>query len=121
MTVREIFTLIICLFLVSCSTNKPTPGIQNAYPNSSPFIATPETPQADLPPTNGPIVRAESAIVLDATSGRILYQKNARTERAVASTQKLLTALVVSRSGPPLRPRHRDHLRHSSRTIQTLC
>ena len=99
MTVREIFTLIICLFLVSCSTNKPTPGIQNAYPNPSPFIVTPETPQADPPPTNGPIVRAESAIILDATSGRILYQKNARTERAVASTQKLLTALVVSRSG----------------------
>lgn len=100
MTVREIFTLIICLFLVSCNTNKPTPGIQRAYSNPSPFIVTPETPRADPPPTNSPIVRAESAIVLDATSGRILYQKNARTERAVASTQKLLTALVVSRSGP---------------------
>ena len=71
MTVREIFTLIICLFLVSCSKNKPTPGIQNAYPNPSPFIVTPETPQADPPPTNGPIVRAESAIILDANGARV--------------------------------------------------
>ena len=98
MFVREIFCLTLSFLLVACGTDKPTPGIQNASPK--PVAAAPDIPAPEIPPAGSPIVRAESAIVIDAHSGRILYQKNARTERAVASTQKLLTALVVSRSGP---------------------
>lgn len=40
-------------------------------------------------------VSAESAIVMDADSGRILYEKNAYTKRGIASTTKIMTALVV--------------------------
>jgi D-alanyl-D-alanine carboxypeptidase (penicillin-binding protein 5/6) len=50
-------------------------------------------------PVNLPPARAESLIILDATTGQTLAQKNADTRRAVASTQKLLTALVVLESG----------------------
>ena len=35
----------------------------------------------------------------DARTGEILYEKNADTPRAAASTQKLLTALIVAESG----------------------
>ena len=38
-------------------------------------------------------------IVVDANSGKTLYEKNADQFRAAASTQKLLTALVVAESG----------------------
>jgi D-alanyl-D-alanine carboxypeptidase (penicillin-binding protein 5/6) len=38
-------------------------------------------------------------IVVDANSGKILYEKNADQTRPAASTQKLLTALIVSESG----------------------
>ncbi|MGC6426514.1 MAG: D-alanyl-D-alanine carboxypeptidase family protein [Akkermansiaceae bacterium] len=47
-----------------------------------------------------PAIYAPSAVIVDAVTGRILYQKNAYAERAVASTQKLLTALIATRSGP---------------------
>ena len=46
-----------------------------------------------------PLISAASAIVLDADSGQVLHQVNADDTRAVASTQKLLTALIIAESG----------------------
>lgn len=40
-------------------------------------------------------VSAQSAIVLDASTGRILYEKNADKQSLIASTTKIMTALVV--------------------------
>jgi D-alanyl-D-alanine carboxypeptidase (penicillin-binding protein 5/6) len=44
-------------------------------------------------------VSAKSAILLDANSGKVIYKKNDTAQRAVASTQKLLTALIVAEAG----------------------
>ena len=38
-------------------------------------------------------------MVIDARSGEIFYEKNADAPRAAASTQKLLTALIVAERG----------------------
>ena len=42
-----------------------------------------------------PTVSARSALLMDADSGRILYEKNAHTRMGMASTTKLMTALVA--------------------------
>lgn len=42
-----------------------------------------------------PSLSAASAVLMDAESGRILYEKDAHTKRSIASTTKLMTALVV--------------------------
>ena len=42
---------------------------------------------------------AESAILIDADSGRVLYQKNAFVRLPMASTTKIMTALVAIESG----------------------
>jgi len=46
-----------------------------------------------------PEVHGASAILVDVQSGRVLFNKNSREPRAVASTQKLLTALLVAEAG----------------------
>lgn len=46
-----------------------------------------------------PEITAKSAILLDANTGKVLYTKNDSVQRPVASTQKLLTALIVAESG----------------------
>ena len=40
-------------------------------------------------------VSAEKAIVLDAVTGRVLYEKNADQQALIASTTKIMTALIV--------------------------
>lgn len=54
---------------------------------------------ADGPLTRPPTVQAESAMVVDINQGRILYAKNIDQKRAVASTQKIITALCVLDAG----------------------
>ncbi len=46
-----------------------------------------------------PIISAECAILFDANTGRVIYKKNENERRPVASTQKLLTALIIAESG----------------------
>ncbi len=48
------------------------------------------------PPTD---IHGKAIILVDVPSGRVLFHKNSREPRAVASTQKLLTALIVAESG----------------------
>ena len=48
---------------------------------------------------NAPKTRAAAVLVQDARTGEVLYEKNADASRAAASTQKLLTALIVAEDG----------------------
>ncbi len=45
-----------------------------------------------------PSVSAKSALLLDASDGRVLYEKNARVRLPMASTTKIMTALVALES-----------------------
>ena len=65
--------------------------------NGSRAVTMPEQPMPVV--TSGPGIRAASYLLLDARTGRHLAGKNFETTRAVASTQKLVTALVVLDSG----------------------
>jgi D-alanyl-D-alanine carboxypeptidase (penicillin-binding protein 5/6) len=51
-----------------------------------------------------PNLVAESAILMDFTTGEVLYQKNANLRRAPASTTKILTALVALERGDLKQP-----------------
>jgi len=46
-----------------------------------------------------PELTAKSAILVDANTGKVLFSKNDTAQRAVASTQKLITALIVAEAG----------------------
>lgn len=48
---------------------------------------------------NPPIITARSALLFDAKTGEVLFKKNENEQRPVASTQKLLTALIIAETG----------------------
>lgn len=58
-------------------------------------VAPPPGSVSKIPPST----RAASVMVIDARSGEIFYEKNADAARPAASTQKLLTALIVAERG----------------------
>lgn len=75
---------------------------QAAYPVAAPVSTQPDWDVEAGPmmvASNTPYIRAASYVLVDAHSGRHLASKNAEIQRGVASTQKLLTALVVLDAG----------------------
>lgn len=72
--------------------NQPQPQLAS-YP------AGPSAFQNYDPKRNPPHVTARAAIVVQANTGKVLYQKNADSRMPVASTQKLLLALLIAERG----------------------
>lgn len=80
------------MVLSSCGGN-PRPPIRGQ-------VVQPDPAQlAIIPRTPPPPVVAESVLVVDMATNRNLYAKNADQRRAVASTQKIITALCVLDAG----------------------
>lgn len=73
----------------------PTPGLTPAAP------MLPAAPTKVRAESLGIVVTAKSALVADAASGTLLFEKAPREAHAVASLTKLMTALVVLEEGVP--------------------
>ena len=91
--------------ITSCGGNPPPRSTQNSDPYRQPVSRNREPVRVGTIPGNPPpAIAGESAIVVDISSGRVLYAKNADVPRAVASTQKLVTALCVLDAGSVDKP-----------------
>ena len=103
------------LLLSGCVTD-PSPGSASspAHPSGTPLaVVAPHASNPTWPSgsAGAPPIRAVSAILIDARTGETLYQKNADEPRQVASTQKLITALIVAEQDPleePVRVSRQD-------------
>lgn len=88
------------LLCVAASHPKKHPQVKRATSadeEEQSSYAIPENIEREF---NGvPKTRAVAVLVQDARTGEILYEKNADAPRAAASTQKLLTALIVAEAG----------------------
>ena len=82
---RRLWTIILTFFMLSALV--------------FPAFAEPEEPEPDA---YGLTLSAQSAILLDARTGSVLYEKNAEDQRLIASTTKIMTALVALESGQDL-------------------
>lgn len=84
------------LFGAGCAGNLNVSTGDLAVARPAPMrIANPSAPSLAAWPSNAPSIYADSAILIDARTGETLYEKNADKRRPVASTQKLLTALLI--------------------------
>jgi len=109
MKTPTLLTNALAALLAACSAGQAPPVSQTApapavveapATTAEPIVVRPAQVRPPLPKAEPPTIKAESAIVIDTITGRILFQKDARKQRAVASTQKLLTALCVLKAGP---------------------
>ncbi len=85
--------LFVSVAMVSACGGSPPP--RPTSPNPSQIRPSSGAVPSQAPPA----VAAQSAIVVDPDTGRVLYAKNADVPRAVASTQKIITALCVLDAG----------------------
>ncbi|HLK56427.1 MAG TPA: serine hydrolase, partial [Chthonomonadaceae bacterium] len=76
----------------------------NAQPTDSPGLPgtvgrAPELPP-HLRPLTPPVIKAPCAILIDAVSGQVLFEQNADVQRPMASTTKIMTALLFCENVP---------------------
>ena len=83
------------------------PTVETVQPNSvpvAPLPAVPLPPRAVAPinvyPPIPPPIKASSALLMDAVSGQVLYSRNADIPRPMASTTKIMTALLFCEAVP---------------------
>lgn len=91
---KPVFLLLSVLFIAGCASPRE---VRRAVPAAPTVAASPSS--APVWPANAPSLAAQSAIMIDARSGEVIFQKNADAHRVPASTQKLLTALLIARRG----------------------
>src|ERR1700730_3341096 len=87
-------------FVPVVPTNPPTPAATLGTGSDVVVARTPSAMSALMVyPAGAPRTIASSAIMIDAKAGAVLFFKNPDVQRPVASTQKLLTALLVAEHG----------------------
>ncbi len=77
----------------------PTGALRPVSYSSGQPAGYPPTVPSYKPSKPAPSVTARSAIVIHANSGTVIYSKNADSPRPVASTQKLMLALILVEAG----------------------
>jgi D-alanyl-D-alanine carboxypeptidase (penicillin-binding protein 5/6) len=104
------FALVLALALTGARAQDPvgpTPPVEKAKKaKSKRRAAVRHAPAALTTPDTSPLlsrevptVGARSVMIIDAHTGDVLYEKNADETRQPASTQKLLTALIIAERG----------------------
>lgn len=84
--------LLLCLALLCCQMKASAETVEERMEAQQ--AMTVESNEIPGWPT-GPVVTAESAILMEAETGTILYAKNIHTRQYPASTTKILTALIA--------------------------
>jgi serine-type D-Ala-D-Ala carboxypeptidase (penicillin-binding protein 5/6) len=84
------------ILLAAAATHADPPS---AAPTTAPAVTVSRV-EAKLPALKPPSVNCASAILVDAISGKVLYEMNADAERPMASTTKIMTALLFCESVP---------------------
>lgn len=93
---KKNLVIIMCMFLIM-SCNVITFG--DDFSEDEPFnevFSTEVSGQVDSKP---PRIEAAAAVVIDMKSGRALYEKNAYSIRSIASTTKIMTAILAIENG----------------------
>jgi len=91
--------LLLLLALLACVLPASAKHHHHVVADASPAPEAEESATPRIGPDGGPVNHAGSVIVLDARTGQVLYEKNADEHRPAASTQKLLTGLIVAEAG----------------------
>lgn len=94
----------LCRISVDKSTMLLAKNVESAEPEVlGVFYKKPEVIPNRNPESSDPIVSASSVMVMDADSFTVLYEKNSDEQRPMASTTKMMTALVALREFSPTR------------------
>jgi len=90
--------LSVLIFIIMCvKIFTPYAIYANEFPDDEPVVGVLNTENSSS--LAKPVIDAASAIVMDSVTGRVLFEKNAYTKRPMASTTKIMTAIIALEHG----------------------
>ena len=96
MKFRKKLFIFITILAIACTQGVPAfASSETGLPSGSFLVAADEKEDSSVEYAVGPELEAESAIVMDADSGNILYEKDSRSKREPASTTKIVTCMLA--------------------------
>lgn len=93
---KMIAILLAFLLIFSCVTPVYATGVEG---NEEATTEHPETTEYPDDPTRQPDLVSNSAIVIDASTGQVLYEKNSHEQKYPASITKIMTVLLAIEAG----------------------
>jgi D-alanyl-D-alanine endopeptidase (penicillin-binding protein 7) len=99
MTLSHFVSILAAISLNANPSSHAIPVTMNTVPPAIQMPAPAAPPLKTRPESLGVAVSAKSAIVVDVASGAVLFAKDAKVSRPIASITKLMTAMVVLDQG----------------------
>jgi D-alanyl-D-alanine endopeptidase (penicillin-binding protein 7) len=100
MTLSHFVALLTAVSLNANPSPHAIPTTINPAPVRAAIVTTaPMPPTKKRPESLGPVVTSRAAVVVDVASGSVLFAKDAKVTRSIASVTKLMTAMVVLDQG----------------------
>lgn len=96
--------IVVLVVVVSVLAGVASGGATSTLPVSVPQTESFQVSAADLEgfDTDPPTIASPSAVVTSLDTGRVLYERNANKRRPMASTTKIMTAILILESGVDL-------------------
>lgn len=92
---RLIAILITCLLMVSCPLNVIRAQEPDLAVTSGMVLKQNEAGTTEQTTPGGPSVLAPSALLMEASTGQVIYEKDADTKRSPASITKIMTLILI--------------------------
>jgi len=109
MTKRQTVLLFLLLLLLPTTLPAAPPRVKATLKQVAPIPTDPEADQQGVVPVKTapakpagpvvPVVHSHNAILVDAVTGKVLWARNADAPRPIASTTKMLTAILLLERG----------------------
>lgn len=95
-TLKRILLIVICVLFVFLYVKAV---YTDEFIEDEPILEVFSKKSAQGAETTPPKIEASAAVVMDMKSGRILYSKNADVRKPIASTTKIMTAIIAIENG----------------------
>lgn len=99
MTLSHLVALLTAVSLNANPSPHAIPTTINAPSFTLPSAPAPMPPTKKRPESLGPVVSSKGAVIVDVASGSVLFSKDSKVVRPIASLTKLMTAMVVLDQG----------------------
>ena len=106
---KRLTTWLLPLLLLPCALHAAPPRVKATLKQVAQPAADTEADQQGAAPTQAapvkpkgpvvPVVRSRYAILVDAVTGKVLWERNADAPRPIASTTKMMTAILLLERG----------------------